>query len=440
MISCGSQSIKISKRFSELLKFHEALSKSNLTTLYGITLPKFPSKRRTAGKHLIDPLQVSLRVRELQDYFGTLSKIPIILTLDVFHDMLGIATLSKTDRAVAQFKETLEQCGHLALAKVSTPTHITSSNNSNSNNRGRSLSSSPSLTKKKKSKKKSKKHKKSSLSFSNGEEEEDEEDEDDFYSSDENDHSKIGKSLLEKDFLYSQKFHLLAKSVVNCSSSSGAPPPSSVEQEQLMKQANVAKESDLDGTDSAAAPIPALYFTHKLRFHLNSKFWSGDRTIREAPNGRVWFTMVGPIPSVAVGKNPRLNDYFALVNPTSLASPLMFISISAERSFKIWEAMSDGLVGSLICRFVYEAPPAGSRDTICYVMESESGNRQNITCSGVSARKCTFCQDLKNVCATVEEDRENDLVVEVLPHRDVLFYLISTIAIQKLEDDVLYGK
>lgn len=430
IISCGSQSIRVSKRYSELLKFHEALQKSELTHMYGITLPKFPSKRRAAGKHLIDPLQVALRVKEFEEYFSELSKIPIILTLDLFHEMLGITALSKTDKAAAQLKEILEQCGHLALAATPArpqPSSGRPSSVSFLSSSSSSSSSSSTTTKKKKDKKKAKKLKKSSLSFSNDEAENSSSDEDD---------SDPGKSLLDKDFLYSQRFHLLAKSVVNCSSSSGAPPPSSVEQEQLMQQAKVAKDSDLDGTGSAA-PIPALYFTHKLRFHLNSKFWASDRTIRESQGGRVWFTMVGPIPSVAVGKNPRMNDYFAIVNPTSSASPLMFMSISGEKSFTLWEAMSDGLVGSSVCTFHYDAPPPGSKDTMCYVMESESGNRQNITCSGVSARKSAFFQDLEDVCATVEmsPDKEDDLVVEISPHRDVLFYLIAVIAIQKLEDD-----
>ena len=425
LISCGSQSIKVSKRYSELLKFHEALQKSELAHMYGLTLPKFPSKRRTAGKHLIDPLLVALRVKELQEYFTELSKIPIILTLDLFHDSLGITALSKTDKAAAQLKEILEQCGHLALA--ATPVHPLAGSGRSASPSLLSSSSSPSIAKKNKSKKKAKKSKKSSLSFSNDEDE---------TSTSEEDGSDSGKSSIENDFLYSQRFHLLAKSVVNCSSSSGAPPPSSVEQEQLMKQAKVARESDLNATDSTA-PIPALYFSHKLRFHLNSKFWSGDRTIRESPGGRVWFTMVGPIPSVAVGKNPRMNDYFAIVNPTSSASPLMFMSISGDKSFTIWEAMSDGLVGSSICSFNFKAPEPESKDTMCYVMESESGNRSNITCSGTSARKNTFFQDLKDVCASVElsAEKEDDLVVEVMPHKDVLFYLIAVIAIQKLEDD-----
>lgn len=457
MISCGSQSIKVSRRFSELLKFHESIQKSDLSALYGLVLPKFPSKRRTAGKHLIDPALVALRVNDLQEYFTGLSKIPIILTLDVFHESLGIAALAKTDRAVAQLKETLEQCGHLALAAtpMTTAAHSGSDGKSSSESSMTSSSSSHSASTSKKSKKKKKPSKKKSSKKNNSKsshsgddndsdsdsDNDGDDDDDDNDNDDSNDsESESAKAALNNDFLYSQKFHLLAKSVVNCSSSSGAPPPSSTEQEQLMKQARVAKEGDLDDNESPA-PIPALYFNHALRFHLQPDFWAGDRSIREGPGGRVWFTMVGPIPSVAVGKNPRMNDYYALVNPTSSASPLMFVSISGDgaggfKSFTIWEAMSDGLVGAAVCTFNYEAPAAGSRDTMGYVMESESGNRQNITCVGTSTRMNTFFQDDVKVCAKVDmaRDREDDLVVEVMPHRDVLFYLISVIAIQKLED------
>ena len=444
MITCGKLSMRVSKRFSELMKFHVALQKSNLGSMYGVVLPKFPSKRRMAGMHLIDPFQVALRVSELQGYFTELSKVPIVLTLDSFHEALGITALAKEDKAVAQLKETLEQCGHLALAAAVSSSSATSSSSSSSSDKSAATSSGSltSSSQRKKSnsgsssssnsnssssskKKKGKKLRKSSSSSSFSSED------DDFYD-DEDD----GKSALENDYLYSQKFHLLAKAVMNGSSSSGAPPPSSMEQEQLMRQAQAACEGDLDGTD-AAAPIPALYFIRKLRFHLGRQFWAGDHSIREAPGGRVWFTMVGPIPSVAVGKNPRMNDYFALVNPTNSASPLVFMSIGAEKSFTIWEAMSDGLVGTSICTFNSDPPAPGAQDTLCYVMESESGNRQHITCSGTSPWKLTFLQDMKSVCATagISPDDPEDFVVDISPHRDVLFYLIATIAIQKLEND-----
>jgi len=225
----------------------------------------------------------------------------------------------------------------------------------------------------------------------------------------------------DHDFFYSQRFHILAKKM-----------------QSVPRQVRDSDEgfSDDDSDDGdVAVPIPALFFTHSLQFFIGQNFWESDRTIREDVDGRTWFSLVGPVPSVAVGKNPRTSDYFALINATA-SVPLMFISfVESQKICHIWEAMTDGTVGAKICSILCLTSTEGDVTQKTFTLSStdDGGARHDVICKGqwpvVSLKEP---EDAKT-SVTVERWDDWILKIEVKPHHDILFYLAYLISIARLD-------
>lgn len=260
----GRASCQVSRRFSDLAKFHRGLR------AVSEALPPFPPKRRLAGKHMINPVNVALRASELEQYFSELLRVPGVLASDVFYESLGLGAGGDAGEDV---RELFQQYGHLQLGEEL---------------RSRARSAAPPAG------------------------------------------GRAGgagaHTAADQDYLYAQRFHLSAQG------------------------ARAGDDGDGDGEAPAyAVPVPALFFVHTLRFYLRRVFWDGDRAVREDADGRVWFSFLGPIPSVAVGKNPRAPDYYALSNASG-SVPLIYLLFDDDAHVCfILEAMADGLVGNVIC-------------------------------------------------------------------------------------------
>lgn len=183
----------------------------------------------------------------------------------------------------------------------------------------------------------------------------------------------VPRSTVESDhdFYYSQRFHILAKKMQ-------AVPRRVRDSDEGFSD----DDGDGDGEDDITVPIPALFFTHALQFFVRAAFWDSDRTVRESAGGRTWFSMVGPVPSVAVGRNPRSSDYFALINAAA-SVPLMFLSIVEKKHLcHIWEAMTDGTVGANICAVSCLSATDGDKTRKVYRVTSsgDSGARHDGLC------------------------------------------------------------
>jgi len=370
MLHCGKAVIQLSKRFSELEKVHKAL-KSVVSPL-----PPFPPKRRLKGKHMVSPVNVALRAAELQKYYDELVRTPGVLSSDVFYKALNLTESSSSDVEQAERVRSLfQQFGHLQLGdQLRQP-------KKNGSAAAQAMQS-PTQSRRQK---------------------------------------KVIKNSVEcdHDFFYSQRFHILAKKM-----------------QSLPRGVRDSDEgfSDDDDDGDVVVPIPALFFTHSLQFFIRQNFWASDRTIREDVDGRTWFSMVGPVPSVAVGKNPRSSDYFAIVN-ASASVPLMFISFAEEKkSCHIWEAMTDGTLGAKICT-ICVVPGEGEKSQKTYKLTSseDGGARHDVLCKGqwpiVSLKEP---EDSKS-SVTVELWEENILRIEIKSHHDILFYLAYLISIARLD-------
>lgn len=337
MLHCGKACCQLSKRFSELAKVHKAL-KSVVPSL-----PPFPPKRRLEGAHMVSPVNVATRATELQKYYDELLRTPGVLASDTFYDALNMAAVIRAEAdgpaaAVSaelteaqRVRELFQQYGHLQLGdelrhpRKAAPTAASAS----------AASASPAA---------------SPASVQRAARRE-----------------CVPRSTVESDhdFYYSQRFHILAKKM-----------------QAVPRRGRDSDEgfSDDDGSDGdITVPIPALFFTHALQFFVRAAFWDSDRTVRESVDGRTWFSMVGPVPSVAVGRNPRSSDYFALINAAA-SVPLMFISIVEKKHLcNIWEAMTDGTVGANICAVSCLSATDGDKTRKVYRVTSstESGARHD---------------------------------------------------------------
>jgi len=428
-VRCGREQYRVSKRFSELSKIHKQLKAAwanesdspadgadggNGNSSSGcdgggggggdtslVVIPKFPSKRRAAGAHLIRPGQVAERVAELQEYFDELLASPQVLAKPVFCDALGITEAAATDESASRLRQLLDQLGHLALAEERRNSALHMRRTA-----GNVLS--PLLSRRGKG----------------------------------GNQRYRQQQAADSDFLYSQRFHRLAKVV----SARGASAPTSTDQRQLLRESNSDQQQQQQmvgngvlGEDDDAAPIPALYFTHPLRFVLRCGFWGcDDKSVREAPGARTWFSLLGPVPSVAVGKHPRQSDYFALVNASTAAVPLIFLSavVQQQPQFAIWEAMSDGTVGARLCTIGCSGrnPATGATE---YSMLANSGDgKHDLSCEGVWPSDFRFHQSGASgpsAVVSVRSPRDSHFSVEIAAHRDIIFYLAVAIAIDKLE-------
>ena len=350
LLALREVSMRLSKRFSELAKVHKALK--------GVvpSLPPFPPKRRLEGAHMVSPVNVATRATELQKYYDELLRTPGVLASDTFYDALNMAAVvrAEADGAPAaaataelseaqRVRELFQQYGHLQLGdelrhprKGPSSASVAASGPS-SPSHGTSLRS-PQTT--------------SPASMRR---------------------ECVPRSTVESDhdFYYSQRFHILAKKMQ-------AVPRRVRDSDEGFSD----DDGDGDGEDDITVPIPALFFTHALQFFVRAAFWDSDRTVRESAGGRTWFSMVGPVPSVAVGRNPRSSDYFALINAAA-SVPLMFLSIVEKKHLcHIWEAMTDGTVGANICAVSCLSATDGDKTRKVYRVTSsgDSGARHDGLC------------------------------------------------------------
>ena len=375
MLHCGKACCQLSKRFSELAKVHKALK--------GVVpgLPPFPPKRRLEGAHMVSPVNVATRATELQKYYDELLRTPGVLASDTFYDALNMAAVIRTEAdgpaaAVSaelteaqRVRELFQQYGHLQLGdelrhpRRTTPSAAPASPSS-SQQRTAQATSSPSTAA-------------GAVAGAAAARRE-----------------CVPRSTVESDhdFYYSQRFHILAKKMQ-------AVP-------RRVRDSDEGFSDDDDGAGDITVPIPALFFTHALQFFVRAAFWDSDRTVRESVDGRTWFSMVGPVPSVAVGRNPRSSDYFALINAAA-SVPLMFISIVEKKHLcNIWEAMTDGTVGANICAVSCLSATDGDKTRKVYRVTSsaDSGARHDglllllllfLLCT--HTHSCPFCDSL-HVC------------------------------------------
>jgi len=378
MLHCGKVACQMLKRFSELEKVHKALK--------GIVspLPPFPPKRRLRGKHMVSPINVALRAAELQKYFDELVRTPGVLATDAFYKALGLGDGSGSPSDVTQaerVKALFLQYGHLQLGdqlrqpKKSTP--------------GPQPLGSPAQTRR--------------------------------ADTHQSKPKKVQKNQVEMDhdFFYSQRFHILAKKMQSV--------PRGV------RDSDEGFSDDEMDDDDVAVPIPALFFTHSLQFFINKDFWKSDRTIREDVDGRSWFSMVGPVPSVAVGKNPRASDYFAIINAAA-SVPLMFISFAdAKKTSYAWEAMTDGTVGAMIYSIQVVAESDAKQKTFKLTSPDDSAARHDVVCKGQWPVVSLKEPEDSKASVIVEEWGEDLLSIEVKPHHDIIFYLAYLISIARLQ-------
>eukprot|EP00727_Mastigamoeba_balamuthi_P000459 m51a1_g1041 hypothetical protein (714) ;mRNA; r:720801-730415 len=443
VLRCGTHALRLMRRFSECSRAHWALRDRLLRAgdrAAADAMPKFPPKRAGAGPHLTDPARVALRVAELQQYWTALLKIPGVLVSAALFDAFEITA---SDPAVQKFRQAVHALGrHLLAEAAGAPPPPPPCCPSPAAQRKMSMT--------------------------------------------------MPQRVLDNDFFYSQRFHLLAGVVAvqqqqqqqspvpvravqvedMSVGSLGPPPPgpaplppsgdatgplgrhlagdssgdsdddsslSSYEQQQqqplcgrppsissppavvtcavaspspqvsglalVSSSMGAAGPASPQAQRTAAAavlptPIPALYYTHPLQFALRRRFWASDKTVRETPGGRGCGSRGPPAGFEA-------SEWFALSNMSGV--PLMYLARARQRPtrFAVWEASSDHGAGSLLCEVGAQQPP---RDY--------SGD------TGPSAAV---------QAGAVQYSRETHYGLVVDAHRDVLFFLAATVAIDWLD-------
>lgn len=333
-----------------------------------VELPRFPSKKIGGGAHLVDMSLVAERVTELQTYFTELlKKNPQVLRLKMFYDEFGITEAAKKDKKVAFLMQTLEQYGRKFPDEKK-------------KSRGLFLKS-PQITVKETPNVVPK---------------------------------PINEPLVKKpvvsimqtqeqinDYLYAQRFHMIAKS----------------------------------GTG-----IPGLYYKHEVSFELGEDIWlKGDRTIRETLCKRIWFSFAGPIPAATAGwEHPHTGECYAIVNAAA-SVPVLYLIFpkndekegEKEDSVGIFEATTNGKIGSMLCTINKTDPIViNIGDRKCTSLGEWKGtpNKYELKQSA-DGDKGTPSALIKWVSGV---DNKSTINISIKGHRDILFYIGVVIGINFL--------
>lgn len=205
------------------------------------------------------------------------------------------------------------------------------------------------------------------------------------------------------DYLYAQRFHMIAKS----------------------------------GTG-----IPGLYYKHNISFEVSEDAWlKGDRTIREELFKRVWFSFAGPIPAATAGWEHSHGDIcYAIVNAAA-SVPLLYLVVpkrEKRETIGIYEAITDGKIGSIICTVKKEE-----------IIKINVGDR-TCTCSGEWRGEKNMFELRQSVdedgapSALIKwvtgHDNKRLINISIKAHRDVLFYMGVVIGINFFERKTEAGR
>lgn len=339
-----------------MLKLHNKLS-------YAVSseLPRFPPKKIGGGAHLVDMALVADRVTELQTYFTELLKQnPQVLKFGVFYDELGMTAAAKKDKKVAFLKQALEQYGRKFPEEKKRPRDwILFGLTQQASLKG--TKSVPKPTKEVPSKKQVP--------------------------------TPAPTQEQISDYLYAQRFHLLAK---------------------------------------PGAGIPGLYYKHAISFELGEMVWTKeDRTIREKSCKRIWFSFAGPIPSAAAGwERSHTDDCYAVVNAAA-SVPLLYIGVPKaghSSPVTIFEAMADGKVGPVLCGIERKERVTMCVDGRSCVSTGQWDGTNNFFELRQSADS-VYEEPSASVKWKTKEDGSQTISVFIKQNRDVLFYLGAIIGI-----------